>query len=88
MSFFLNEKEIGIVYSEKFREYGFEYRDGGSSKQLIKFCPWCGSKLPNSLGDEWFNRLEASGIDPLGSNIPLSFETSEWWENDPKLFKT
>lgn len=88
MAFFVAENEIGIVYSEKFREYGLMYRDGGSSKQLIKFCPWCGSKLPEPLGNEWFNRLEAAGIDPLDKkNIPSSFNSSEWWKNDPKLSK-
>jgi hypothetical protein len=80
MGFFMDQKEIGLVYIDKYREYGFEYRDGGGSFQLIRFCPWCGSKLPNSLRDEWFDRLKIIGIDdPLVSKIPEIYQTSAWW---------
>ena len=38
-----------IHYSPEFREYGLIIRDGGSSSVVIRFCPWCGSALPDSL---------------------------------------
>ena len=81
--FFVAQKEIGLIYIDKYREFGFEYRDGGSSLQCIRFCPWCGSKLPDSLRDEWFDRLDRLGIDDSDdSKIPILYQTSEWWEND------
>ena len=72
-------KEIGLVYIDKCREFGIEYRDGGSSFQLIKFCPFCGKALPISLGDRWFDELERFGIDPWGDEIPEKYQSSEWW---------
>lgn len=35
-----------IYYSKKFDEYGLIIHDGGSSFVVIKFCPFCGTKLP------------------------------------------
>jgi hypothetical protein len=38
-----------IHYSPRVREYGLIVHDGGSSSRHIRFCPWCGSRLPESL---------------------------------------
>lgn len=82
MGFFVSNGEIGLIYVDMYREYGLEYRDGGSSFQLINFRPWCGAKLPCSLREEWFNRLNSLGIsDPFMSKIPIQHETSEWWKS-------
>ncbi|WP_051940291.1 DUF6980 family protein [Stenoxybacter acetivorans] len=87
MRFFVDQNEIGLIYLAKYREFGFEYRDGGNSLQLIRFCPWCGSNLPSSLRDEWFDRLNDLGIDDcVDSRIPELYQTSGWWENDPDLY--
>lgn len=40
-----------IDYSPHFREYGIIIHDGGSSVSRIAFCPWCGSRLPDSSRD-------------------------------------
>ena len=40
--------DILIVYFSKYDEYGIPIRDGGSSIVTIHFCPWCGTKLPES----------------------------------------
>ena len=53
-----------LHYSSRFREYGLIVHDGGSSSVGIRFCPWCGARLPESLRDRWFEELEALGIDP------------------------
>lgn len=37
-----------ISYSDRFSEYGLIIHDGGTASILIKYCPWCGAKLPNS----------------------------------------
>jgi len=67
-----------IQFISKFNEYGIPIRDGGSSKITIKFCPWCGKKLPESMRDKWFNEMESRGIDPWSDDIPKEFETGEW----------
>jgi hypothetical protein len=41
--------EVAIRYVPKFQEYGILYLDGGTSFQDMKFCPWCGKKLPDSM---------------------------------------
>lgn len=40
---FVADGEVAIVYSEQHSCYGIKYLDGGSSFQLIRYCPWCGS---------------------------------------------
>lgn len=79
MQSMLDFNEIGLVYISKYREYGLDYRDGGSALQIIYFCPWCGVELPKSLRNEWFDRLESIGIDPLDVNVPAKYTTSDWW---------
>ena len=63
----------------KFDEYGLIIHDGGSSYIDIKYCPWCGSKLPESKRDLWFETLENLGFeDPIEQNIPEEFQTGKW----------
>ena len=38
-----------IHYSSQYREYGLIVHDGGRSVFRIRFCPWCGTRLPDSL---------------------------------------
>jgi hypothetical protein len=68
-----------VIFIPKFREYGIRVLDGGSSYIEISFCPWSGHKLPESLRDEWFSRLEAQGIDPGVDPIPLELQNEEWY---------
>ena len=76
MEYYLNLIEV-------FDEYGIPcHEDGGNSSVLIKYCPWCGKRLPESKRDEWFDRLEKLGFDdPLfDENIPIEYKTSKWRE--------
>ena len=52
MKVHLDNGEAAINYIAKFREYGIKYLDGGTSFQQILYCPWCGTKLPESLRDQ------------------------------------
>jgi hypothetical protein len=80
----LNDPDLPVVYSAKFREYGVRILDGGSAVQMIRYCPWCGTRLPISLRDQWFDRLEEMGVDPLDeSAIPDSFNDERWYSSDP-----
>lgn len=67
-----------IDYNCKFDEYGIIIHDGGSSVLTIDFCPWCGSKLPKSRRDEWFDELEKIGItDPQVQTVPTKHLTDD-----------
>ncbi len=37
-----------IDYVEQLDESGIILHDGGSSYSVIHYCPWCGTKLPES----------------------------------------
>jgi len=68
-----------ISYSAKFDEYGIIVHDGGSSSISIDYCPWCGSKLPESQRDRWFDQLEKLGItDPSEEKIPEAYTDGRW----------
>lgn len=71
--------DLPLIYVSKFREFGIEYTDGGSSYQLIVFCPFCGERLPESLRDEWFDALERLDLEPEDPGVPSTYATDEWW---------
>ena len=71
-----------ITYVDKFDEYGLLIHDGGSSFILISFCPWCGTELPESKRDSWFQTLAERGVDdPTETEIPEEFLSSRWWRS-------
>jgi hypothetical protein len=68
-----------VHHSRRFDEYGIIIHDGGHSTLAIRFCPWCGARLP-SRRQEWFERLAALGFDdPFVQKIPAEFETDAWY---------
>jgi hypothetical protein len=75
----LESQEIPIAYISKFREYGIRVLDGGPSFIRLNFCPWCSKKLPGSLRETWFHRLDALGIDPAKDAIPPEFSDDRWY---------
>ena len=80
MEMMINE-ERSVVYVPKFREYGFPILDGGSSFLIMKYCPWCGRKLPTSLRSEYFGILKESGLEyPCReSELPEEMRSDKWW---------
>ena len=76
----LRNEKVALMYVPKFREYGIRSRTGDTSYQLIKYCPWCGSKLPESLRDKWFDRLEKLGLEPESPDLPKDMTTDEWYK--------
>jgi len=81
--------ELHFGYDPKFREYFIDVRVeyGGSAIQLINNCPWCGSKLPKELREEFFNTLEKEynmetdiGEYKKRIDIPQEFKSDEWWK--------
>lgn len=67
-----------VSFDEAINEYWINVPGYPNVRQQIYFCPWCGEKLPESHGDEWYSLLEAKGIDPLVDEIPKEFQSSEW----------
>jgi hypothetical protein len=80
-----NESEY-IFYSPQCREYGLkDFRTdlrNPTIHQIITHCPWCGFELPPALGDEWYDRLEAMGLDPNNDALPPEYEDDTWWKNE------
>ena len=72
-----------IDYIAKFDEYGIMIHDGGSSYVLIDYCPWCGSKLPESQRDRYFAELERLGIHHL-AEVPSVYTDERWRTNPPE----
>jgi hypothetical protein len=68
-----------VAYIPKFDEYGIIVHDGGSSMIQIHFCPWCGTRLPESKRDQWFEELQRRGVDPLKGPIPPEFQDESWY---------
>ena len=69
-----------IYYSARFDEYGLITHDRGESYRVIQHCPWCGTRLPESRRDEWFNALAALGFDnPSEQSVPEKFLSEAWY---------
>lgn len=80
MAHALGEDDIPVRYSPKWREWAIQFRSEPNAVVLIEFCPWCGEKLPASLRDAWFDRLEELGIlSPHDPSIPAQMLSDEWW---------
>lgn len=80
MAYHLSEGELALTYSLQFREYGIRYLDGGTSTQLIRYCPWCGARLPDSLRDLWFDEVFALGLEPGDPRLPKRYKSDEWYK--------
>ena len=75
----IDDPDVPLVYTPKFREVGIRVLDGGDSSILIQYCPWCGVRLPESLRSQWFDKLESLHIDPYGDAIPEPYLDDRWY---------
>lgn len=73
---------VTLVYNEPLDEYGIVLRDRDPEYVLIRHCPWCAARLPESRRDDWFAALEARGFEDLlgidASELPPEFLTAAW----------
>ena len=79
----VDDGEVAFRYDPVSRGYGIPILDGGSAKQQIHFCPWCGSRLPESLSDKWFEILDEMFPDFDGfadDRTPEEFKSDTWWK--------
>jgi hypothetical protein len=85
-----NLVDHSIIYDQRWREFAIYYNEEAEQRDRemltdIFCCPWCGTKLPTELADEWYDTLEKEyGIeDPIVDDrdkVPQEFWTDEWWK--------
>ena len=83
----VEDDSMPVVFVPKYREYGLRILDGGTSHKVLEYCPWCGTRLPDSLRHEWFDRLEGLCIDPSDEPYRSSFwmtPGTRLLESDPR----
>lgn len=74
-----------VLYVPPFQEYGLPINDGGSSFILIKYCLWCGTKLPKSKRNSWVSKMSKLGYtSPFSEDVPDIYLTEDWEEYLPK----
>jgi len=86
----LESGEFLLSYDSKMREYSVRggkcYKDGNDyAGFMLTHCPFCGTKLPKELRDEWFEELtKLLGFEVDISldrrRIPKEFKTDTWWK--------
>lgn len=69
-----------VQYDSRFDEYWIV---AGSAQQCLFYCPWCGEALPPSKRDEWFDAVEAFGLDPWEDEVPEEFQSDAWRSTSP-----
>jgi hypothetical protein len=70
-----------VYYEMMFDEYSLIIHDGGTSTFQIHYCPWCGTKLPESKRELWFDTLQELGFDnPSVQDIPNEFNSDQWYK--------
>jgi len=83
MQHYLDEKKVGIYYDQIIRGYYICLIGLKDGKHVIYNCPWCGSELPNSLVDEYYDTLEKEYnilCDSFSKKYYEIFEDSEKYE--------
>jgi hypothetical protein len=73
----IEDSRVPLVYLPRFREFGLAV--DADVIQTIEHCPWCGVRLPDSLRDRYFERLEQLGLGPESSELPLDLRSDAWW---------
>ena len=73
--------DILVTYFPRFDEYSIAVRGGETAAVAIRYCPWCGVRLPESKRDRWFDELQKLGYDdPVQQDIPPEFLTDVWYK--------
>jgi hypothetical protein len=85
MGMAIENDEVPISYNPIVREYGLNLLS--AEIKLLYFCPWCSTKLPVSLNDEFFEILKNEyHIDDnffeilKNPKLPNEFKSDIWWK--------
>ncbi len=81
MSSFIEDERVQLLYISKYRSFGIRYWKS-SSYQEIYYCPWCGTKLPSSLNEKWYDELTELDYEPYSEDIPDKYKTDAWWRSN------
>jgi hypothetical protein len=73
----LGSTDKRIYWSPVFDEYGLICQPSSEILQ-IQHCPFCGSRLPESRRDNWFEKLEKEGWKTWGDPIPIELLSHDW----------
>lgn len=73
---FCDDPRVQITYSPVFREYHIPLK-GNAARQRILYCPWCGTKLPTSVRDNYYELLDDAQLE----DPPEEFQGDTWWRN-------
>jgi hypothetical protein len=69
-----------LDWISQWNEYLIPVSYDGYKATIIRYCPWCGSALPKSRRDQWYEALYALGYDDPGEQeIPEEFKSDAWW---------
>ena len=64
----------------QWNEYRIPVSYDGYASTVIRHCPWCGTRLPESREKEWYDHLYQLGYhDPGEQEIPEEFKDDRWW---------
>lgn len=95
---FMDYPSAMLAYLPWVREYGIRKFEAGkpvgeqdpASILPIRYCPWCGTRLPSSLRPKWEAELAGRGLSPNSPDIPEDLMSELWWRGpDPiRLPKT
>jgi len=77
MEWALSDERAPFIYDDLFREHAIMLSD--ESQLTMEFCPFCGTPLPPSLRDEWFERLDRLGLEPEDPRVPAEMRDGTWW---------
>jgi hypothetical protein len=77
----VEDDALPVIYLARFREYGIQYLDGGTSFQVMSFCPFDGQALPSSTRDAYFESLSELELEPGDPGIPEEFSGDSWWRS-------
>ncbi len=85
MGYYSNDSKNTLILTYYPREREYMLNHVGNMGTDIRFCPYCGKKMPKELSDEWYDILEKEyGIkDPIHCDkkqVPQEFWTDEWWK--------
>jgi hypothetical protein len=72
-----------LDWSARWDEYRIPMPYDGYSSTLIRHCPFCGARLPESKAQRWREALWSLGYDDPGEDeIPPEFHTDRWWREE------
>jgi hypothetical protein len=74
-----------MEYDETIRSFSIDSMDDYRHRYGLFYCPWCGTKFPKELSNEWMDtvRDELGLEDPADDDrdkVTEEFRTDEWWK--------